>query len=102
MTDIPPAVMWPLAIIAGGGVASVTKGGAALVRAKTGVATAGLGNPVVSTAETVTASVLAVLAILLPIVCFVTVLLLVVWIVKKTGARFVRAARRRDPNSSSV
>lgn len=102
MTDIPPAVMWPVAIIAGGGIAGITKGGAALTRAKTGVTTAGLGNPVVSTAETVTASTLSILAIALPIVCFITVLALVVWIVRKMGARLVRAARRRGSDSSSI
>ena len=46
MADIPPAVMWPLAIIAGGGVAGLTKGTTALLRAKSGVMTAGLANPV--------------------------------------------------------
>ena len=34
MTDVPPAVMWPVAIIAGGGIAGLTKGSTALVRAK--------------------------------------------------------------------
>jgi uncharacterized membrane protein len=42
MTDVPPYVLWPVAIIAGGGIAGLTKGGAALVRAKTGLATAGV------------------------------------------------------------
>ena len=56
MADVPPAVMWPVAIIAGGGIAGLTKGSAAVVRAKTGLATGGLGNPVVSTVETVGAT----------------------------------------------
>lgn len=102
MADVPPMVMWPLAIIAGGGVAGVTKGGAALVRAKTGVATGGLGNPVVSTAETVSASALSIFAIVLPLVCLVTVLAFVFWIGRKVLRRFVRPARRGDRNSSSV
>lgn len=102
MADVPPMVMWPLAIIAGGGVAGVTKGGAALVRAKTGVATAGLGNPVVSTAETVSASALSLLAIVLPIVCFITILAFLIWIGRKAARRFVSPARRDDGNSSSV
>ena len=33
MTDVPPAVMWPVAIIAGGGIAGLTKGSTAIVRA---------------------------------------------------------------------
>lgn len=94
MTDIPPAAMWPLAIIAGGGAAGLTKGGTALVRAKTGAATAGLGNPIVSTAETATATGLSVLAILLPIVCLLIVLAILVWALRKM-LRFAAARRQR-------
>ncbi len=92
MTDIPPAAMWPLAIIGGGGVAGITKGGSALLRAKTGVATAGLGNPVISTAETLSATALAILAIAVPVVCAVVVVALLVWCVRRIS-RF--AERRR-------
>lgn len=96
MTDIPPSAMWPLAIIAGGGVAGLTKGSSALVRAKTSVATAGLGNPVVSTVETATATGLSALAILLPILALVVVVALLVWSVRKM-MRFA-AARRQHSN----
>lgn len=83
MTDIQPILMWPLAVIAGGGAAGLTKAGSALIRAKTGIATAGLGNPVVSTAETASAAGLSLLAILVPILALAVVILLA-----------VRAARR--------
>jgi hypothetical protein len=96
MADVPPVVMWPVAIIAGGGVAGITKGSAALVRAKTGVATAGLGNPVVSTVETIGASIVSMLAIAVPLLCFVLVMLLIVWLVRKAG-RFVLRRRRGAP-----
>ena len=56
MVDIPPAVMWPLAIIAGGGAAGLTKGSTALLRAKSGAMTGGLANPVVPTVETLGAT----------------------------------------------
>ena len=95
MADVPPIVMWPVAIIAGGGVAGVMKGSAALVRAKTGVATAGLGNPVVSTAETIGASIVSVLAIALPLLCLVLVVLLIFWLARKAG----RFAFRRRPGA---
>jgi hypothetical protein len=85
MTDLDPALMWPIAIIAGGGIAGVTKGSSALVRAKTGLATAGLGNPVVSTFETFSAFMLSVIAIALPIVAVITVIALLVWLTKKFG-----------------
>lgn len=95
MTDIPPSAMWPLAIIAGGGAAGLTKGGSALIRAKTGVATAGLGNPVVSTAETATATGLSVLAIALPILCSFVVLAILVWSIRKL-VRFAAGRRQRS------
>lgn len=96
MADVPPGVMWPAAIILGGGVAGITKGGAALVRAKTGVATAGLGNPVVSTAETVGASALSILAIALPLVCLVAAILFVAWTLRK-ASRFALRRSSRPP-----
>ena len=101
MADVPPAVMWPVALIMGGGIAGITKGGAALVRAKTGIATAGLGNPVVSTAETFSASAISILAIAVPIACLIAVILLAIWILRK-ASRFVfrraSSARSGDPN----
>lgn len=93
MTDVPPAVMWPVAIIAGGGIAGLTKGSAALLRAKAGVATGGLANPVVSTAETLGATALAIFAIALPIVCMVAVIALLIWATRKAG-RLIFGARR--------
>jgi Domain of unknown function (DUF4126) len=90
MTDIAPAIMWPLAIVAGGSAAGLTKTGSALLRAKTGVATAGLGNPVVSTAETAGSLVVSLLALLVPILCFLLVIAILYWSVRKIG-RFVAA-----------
>jgi hypothetical protein len=92
MTNIAPAVMWPVAIIAGGSVAGLTKGGSALIRAKTGVATAGLGNPLVSTVETAGATFLSILAIALPLVCLAFVAALLYWAVRKI-TRFLASRR---------
>ena len=83
MADIAPALMWPIAIIAGGGIAGATKGTNAVVRAKTGLATAGLGNPIVSTMETGGAIGLSLLAIALPIIALVAIVALLVWVVRK-------------------
>ena len=92
-------VMWPVAIIAGGGIAGLTKGSAAVVRAKTGLATGGLANPVVSTVETVGATGLSILAIALPLVCLVAVVALLAWATRKAGRLMFgrrRAAREAD------
>ena len=100
MADVPPAVMWPVAIIAGGGVAGLTKGSAAVARAKTGLVTGGLGNPVVSTVETVGATAFSVLAIALPLVCLIAVVLLLVWGARKAGRLVFGRRAARDAGRS--
>jgi hypothetical protein len=89
MVDIPPEWMWPLAIVAGGSAAALTKGGSALVRAKTGVATAGFGNPIVSTAETFGAAGIAVLAIAVPLLCLAIVAFVLIWATRRIVRFFV-------------
>jgi len=85
MTDLPPSVLWPVAIIGGGGIAGLTKGSSAVIRAKSGVMTGGLGNPLVSTAETIGATGLALFAIALPVIALMLILVVLVWVVRKTG-----------------
>jgi len=96
MADVPPALMWPVAVIAGGGAAGLTKGSTALLRAKSGVATGGLANPVISTVETVGATGLAVMAIVVPVLCFVAVVVLLYWAARKAGRVLFG---RRNPSS---
>ena len=96
MTDVPPAILWPLAVIAGGGAAGLTKGSTALLRAKSGVATGGLANPVVSTVETFGATTVAVLAIAVPLLCFVAVVALLWWAGRKAG-RLLFGRRKQAP-----
>jgi hypothetical protein len=91
MAEIPPAIMWPVAIIGGGGVAGVTKLMNALVRAKTGLATGGLGNPVVSTGETAGAVGISVFAIVVPLACLLALAVFFMWV----GRRAQRMMARR-------
>ena len=100
MTDIPQAVMWPVAIIAGGGAAGLTKGSTALLRAKSGAMTGGLANPLVSTVETVGATGLAILAIVVPLLCLVAVVALLYWAARK-GGRVIFGRGRRPPQAST-
>lgn len=83
MADIPPAILWPVAIIGGGGVAGLTKASSAVVRAKAGLTTAGLANPVVATGETAGAVGVAVAAIVIPIVCLIAVTIIVLWLARR-------------------
>lgn len=95
MTELPPAILWPVAVIAGGGAAGLTKGSTALLRAKSGVATGGLANPVVSTIETIGATGITVLAIAVPVLCFIAVIALLWWAGRKAGRLLFR--RRKTP-----
>jgi Domain of unknown function (DUF4126) len=86
LIDLDPMLTWGLAIIAGGGTATAMQGMTSVTRLASSVKTAGVGNPVVSTAETGTAITLSSLAIFLPIVAFVGVVLVFVvgfWLYRK-------------------
>jgi hypothetical protein len=83
--DLPPTLRWAIALIAGGGLAGLTQGASVLVRAKSGLATGGLANPVVATGELLAASGLSALALLLPVVALVLVLLAVVLVFRWAG-----------------
>lgn len=86
MVDISPTMTTILAIIGGSGSATAFQGLTTTTRLASSVKTAGLGNPVVSTAETGTAITLSSLAIFLPIVAIILVVIIfgiIYWIFKK-------------------
>ena len=77
LVHLPTEITWILALIAGGGTATAMQGMTSVTRLASSVKTAGLGNPVVATAETGTAIGMSILAIFMPIIAIiVTVLLL--------------------------
>jgi hypothetical protein len=75
MTDVPPMVKWTAAVIAGGGLAGVTQGVAATLRANSTAWTGGLGNFIIATAELVGALVVSFLALAAPAAAIALVLL---------------------------
>jgi cobalamin biosynthesis Mg chelatase CobN len=84
--DLSPMTTTILALIAGSGTASAMQGMTTVTRLASSVKTAGIGNPVVSTAETGTAITLSSLAIFLPIIAVVVVVIIfgiIYWIYKK-------------------
>jgi hypothetical protein len=87
LVDVDPLLRWTLAIVAGGGTATIfqglTVGGRGISTATTG----GLANPLVATAEAGASAVLAVLAIVLPVVAVVLVALLLVFVARRTVFR---------------
>lgn len=68
MADLPPWLRWLAAIVAGGGATAASYSFTSLARAKSGLATGGLANPLVSTAELAGSVLIAALALLAPIV----------------------------------
>jgi hypothetical protein len=97
ITDLPPLIKWSTAIIAGGGVAAITQGVTTLVRAKSTAFTAGLGNPVVSTMEMITALIICALALLAPLIA-VAVVVLICWLTVFLVRKFLRSGRQARPS----
>lgn len=93
--DLPPEVRWPLALIAGGGLAGLVQLGTVGARGVSTATTAGFGNPLFALFETGGAMLLAGVALLAPALALVLVVVLVVAIVR-TG-RWV--ARRAFPGA---
>ena len=95
MIDVPPMVKWTAAIIAGGGVAGLTQGATAIVRANSTVFTGGLGNFIISTAELVGALLVSLLALAAPLAALALVILFL-WLMM----RLVRHLFRGGPQSN--
>lgn len=88
MADVPSWLRWLAAIVAGGGATAAAYSITSLTRAKSGAATGGLGNPLVSSGELLGAAVIAALALLAPLVALVALIWLVV-----AGVRRLRRRR---------
>jgi uncharacterized paraquat-inducible protein A len=78
-----------VAILGGGGMAAVTKVSSAVLRAKSGIATLGVANPIVSTGETAGAIVIALAAVLVPVVCLIVLLVMIVWLRRRRRRRVI-------------
>lgn len=82
LTDVSPFIQWGLAIIAGGGAASTISATSATTRMASSVATAGVGNPIVSTMETGTSIMLSIVSLVVPFFGFLMVVLIFFFIYK--------------------
>ena len=72
--DMSPLLKWTLAAIAGGGVCTVVQVGSVTARAASFGTTGGFGNFIISTFELVAAIMVTILAIVLPVACFIVVI----------------------------
>jgi hypothetical protein len=96
MTDVPPMVKWTAAVIAGGGVAGLTQGATAILRAKSTVLTGGIGNSAIATAELGGALLITLLALAAPLAALGLVIFLL-WLAIRLLRHLFRGAR---PTSS--
>jgi Domain of unknown function (DUF4126) len=91
ITDLPPMLKWTTAIIAGGGVAGLMQGVTALLRAKSTVITAGVGNPVIATAELGGSLLVSLLALAAPLIALLVVIVFL-WLAMRLIRRIARSA----------
>jgi hypothetical protein len=95
MADLPPMLKWTLAIIAGGGAATMTQSATTLLRGHSTIFTGGLGNHVIATGEIAGAVGLSLLAIALPWVALACALAFI-YIAWRMWRKF-RRRREHDP-----
>lgn len=90
-SDMSPWFQWSVAVIAGGGIATLTHAGMATVRGAVSSMSASLGNPIVSTTENVVATGMAGFLAFLPMIGIGLVSLVLIWMIcvlwKKYSAR---------------
>ena len=101
-TDLPPFLKWSLAIIAGGAAAGMVQGATSLLRLKSTALSGGLANPVVSTLELVGSFVMAIVALMVPVVALLLAVVLCVGAFRLAGrVLFGRRGKHGPPSSDT-
>lgn len=85
--DFDPWMAWTLSVVGGGGTAATVQGATVLTRQVSSFATAGFGNPLVSTAEAGAAVGFTLLSIVAPLIAVGALLLLTFYVLKKVFER---------------
>ena len=96
--DVSPYLQWALAIVAGGGTATIFQTKTMALRTASTLGTGGIANPVVSTAETGLAATGTILTLVLGWVAGLVFVVLCGWL----GYRFVRWLAGRFKSKSPV
>jgi len=92
VANLSPTITWALAIIAGGGTAATVKSTMSASRLTSTATTGGLGNPVIATAETGTATVMSAMSIFIAPLAIIFVLLLFFGLRKVYKKLFTRSS----------
>ena len=95
MTDVPPMMKWTAAVIAGGGIAGLTQGVTAILRAHSTAWTGGLGNSAIATAELGGALLISFLALALPAAA-IALAILFLWLAIRLLRRIFQGSHSRN------
>ncbi|MDW7658294.1 MAG: DUF4126 domain-containing protein [Bacillota bacterium] len=93
ITDVHPILRWTLAVMAGGGIATVTSLISNGVHGVSTVASGGAANPAVSGVESVLSVISAIISIVIPILAIVLIAILVI-----VAIRVLRKFRQKHNN----
>lgn len=85
--DLPTLLQWSLALVAGGGIAGSINGLTGATRLATNTATGGAATPVTSSLEWMSALMLAVLSLTLPLLAIALSVFLLIFVFKKLAKR---------------
>ncbi len=94
--DIDPVLQWTLAILAGGSTAGIIDIFTSMTRLAATGTTGGVGNIFVSAAEALSAAVLSLLALALPLLAAGLVIGLLIWAIKKIIKSLTFLLRRKE------
>ena len=92
--DLPPALRWTAAVVAGGGAAAIVQSLTSLARLKSTAVTGGAANPLLATLELLGALATSIIAVALPLLSLVAVVALVLVVRRVRRGLFRRAAPR--------
>ena len=85
--DLPTLMQWSLALLAGGGIAGSINGLTGVTRLATNSATGGLATPVTASMEWMSALVLTILALTVPLLALALAVFLTVFVIKRMRKR---------------
>lgn len=97
-TEVNNWIQWSLAIIAGGGTAATISSVLAGTRAASSTTTAGIGNPVISTVETIGSTIMSVFAIFIPVLAGILVLIMLYFAIKYGKKLYYKISGKKQQN----
>jgi hypothetical protein len=84
VVDLSPFLKWMLSIIAGGGTAGLVHTTTGITRLASTSTTGGIGNPIISTVELGGATLISILAIVIPVAAFIIVAITVALLIRSS------------------